>query len=126
MTPLLEVRDASKVFTTGGFVRKKRHVAVEHVSLSISADRPSITAIAGESGSGKTTLARLILGIIRPSAGQILYKGKPVTGARVRLYRRESQAPCRACATRRLRRPDGVLHTPYLCDHPIATTNSGP
>jgi peptide/nickel transport system ATP-binding protein len=95
MTPLLEVRDASKVFTTGGFVRKKRHVAVEHVSLSISADRPSITAIAGESGSGKTTLARLILGIIRPSAGQILYKGKPVTDmdrGEWKTFRREVQA----------------------------------
>ena len=65
------------------------------MSLSISADRPSITAIAGESGSGKTTLARLILGIIRPSAGQILYKGKPVTDmdrGEWKTFRREVQA----------------------------------
>src|SRR5438067_13585221 len=78
VTPLLEVRDAGKVFTTGGFLRKKHHVALEHVSFAISADRPSITAIAGESGSGKTTLARLILGILRPSSGEILYNGKSV------------------------------------------------
>jgi peptide/nickel transport system ATP-binding protein len=95
VTPLLEVRDAGKVFTTGGFLRKKHHVAVEHVSFAISADRPSITAIAGESGSGKTTLARLILGIAQPSTGEILYNGKRVGNmdrAEWRTFRREVQA----------------------------------
>ena len=95
MTPLLEVRDAGKVFLSGGFFRKKRHVGVDHVTFTISAERPSITAIAGESGSGKTTLARLILGIIRPSTGQILYKGKPVADldrGEWRTFRREVQA----------------------------------
>jgi oligopeptide/dipeptide ABC transporter ATP-binding protein len=95
MTALLEVRDAGKVFHTGGFLRKRHHVALDHVSLSISAERPSITAIAGESGSGKTTLARLILGIIRPSTGQILYDGKPIDAmdrGEWRTFRREVQA----------------------------------
>jgi peptide/nickel transport system ATP-binding protein len=95
MTPLLEVRDAGKVFHSGGFLRKRHHVAVDRVSLSISAERPSITAVAGESGSGKTTLARLILGIIKPSSGQILYNGKPVGDmdrGEWRTFRREVQA----------------------------------
>ena len=35
-----------------------------------------ITAIVGESGAGKTTLARLLLGFIRPQAGQILVNGQ--------------------------------------------------
>jgi oligopeptide/dipeptide ABC transporter ATP-binding protein len=95
MTALLEVRDAGKVFHSGGFWRKRHHVAVDHVSLSISAERPSITAIAGESGSGKTTLARLILGIIRPSTGHVMYKGKSVDRmdrGEWRTFRREVQA----------------------------------
>jgi peptide/nickel transport system ATP-binding protein len=95
MSALLEVRDTGKAFQTGGFVHKRYHVALEHVSLSISADRPSITAIAGESGSGKTTLARLILGIIRPSTGQVLYQGKPIEAMdrrEWRTFRREVQA----------------------------------
>jgi oligopeptide/dipeptide ABC transporter ATP-binding protein len=95
MSGLLEVRDAGKVFQTGGFLRKRHHVALDHVSLSIGAERPSITAIAGESGSGKTTLARLILGIIRPSSGQILYQGKPISSmdrGEWRTFRREVQA----------------------------------
>jgi len=95
MTALLEVRGASKVFNVGGFVSKKKLIALENASLTIDEDRPSITAIAGESGSGKTTLARLVLGIIQPSAGQVLYRGKDLaTMSREerRTFRREVQA----------------------------------
>jgi oligopeptide/dipeptide ABC transporter ATP-binding protein len=95
MTALLEVRDAAKVFNVGGFWGKKRLTALENVSLTISAERPSITAVAGESGSGKTTLARLILGIVRPTAGLILYKGKDIgtmDRGEWRTFRREVQA----------------------------------
>ena len=77
MTTLLEARHVTKVFDAGGglFSREKT-VALEDFSLAISDDRPSITAVAGESGSGKTTLARLLLGIIHATSGEILYKGK--------------------------------------------------
>jgi oligopeptide/dipeptide ABC transporter ATP-binding protein len=95
MTALLEVRDAGKVFNVGGFLGKKRLTALENISLTISAERPSITAVAGESGSGKTTLARLILGIVKPTAGQILYNGKDVgtmDRGEWRTFRREVQA----------------------------------
>jgi peptide/nickel transport system ATP-binding protein len=115
MKSLLEVRDASKVFHSGGFLRKRHHVAVDHVSLSISAERPSITAIAGESGSGKTTLARLILGIIQPSTGQILYQGKPVGDMdrrEWRTFRREVQAI--------FQDPFEVYNPFYKVDHTLA------
>jgi peptide/nickel transport system ATP-binding protein len=49
---------------------------VDGVSLIVNEEKPSITAIAGESGSGKTTLARLLLGVIQPTSGSILYKGR--------------------------------------------------
>jgi peptide/nickel transport system ATP-binding protein len=70
-------------------------VAVRGASLSIQDDRPSITAIAGESGSGKTTLARMILGIVKPSTGEISYKGQELsklTGRDWKTFRREVQA----------------------------------
>jgi oligopeptide/dipeptide ABC transporter ATP-binding protein len=95
MTALLEVRDAAKVFNVGGFWGKQRLTALENVSLTISAERPSITAVAGESGSGKTTLARLILGIAQPTAGQIFYQGKDIgkmDRGEWRTFRREVQA----------------------------------
>jgi peptide/nickel transport system ATP-binding protein len=50
-------------------------VALDDFSFSIESTPPRVTAIVGESGSGKTTLARLFLGLISPSAGEVLYNG---------------------------------------------------
>ncbi len=77
MTALLEVRDVTKVFG-GGVFERTTTVALENVSFSISAEHPAITAIAGESGSGKTTLARMLLGVITPTSGSVLYKGQDI------------------------------------------------
>lgn len=77
MTPLLELRNVTKVFGGRGFGQDKV-VAVDDVTFSISEDVPSMIALAGESGSGKTTLARLLLGVATPTTGQVSYKGKDV------------------------------------------------
>jgi peptide/nickel transport system ATP-binding protein len=74
LTPILELRNVTKVFG-GGMFNRRRTVAVEDVSFSIPSDTPTMTAVAGESGSGKTTLSRLLLGVTRPSSGQVLYNG---------------------------------------------------
>jgi oligopeptide/dipeptide ABC transporter ATP-binding protein len=74
VTPILELRNVTKIFG-GGIFDRRRTVAVEDVSFSIPSDMPTITAVAGESGSGKTTLSRLLLGVTRPSSGQVLYNG---------------------------------------------------
>ncbi len=79
MTTLLEAQNVSRVFGTG-LLNKSGTVAVDGVSLVIKEDKPSITAIAGESGSGKTTLARLLLGMIQPTSGSILYRGRSLIG----------------------------------------------
>jgi peptide/nickel transport system ATP-binding protein len=81
VTPILELRNVSKVFG-GGLFSRRRTVAVEDVTFSIPADRPSITAVAGESGSGKTTLSRLLLGVTQPSSGQVLYNGVELSTVR--------------------------------------------
>jgi peptide/nickel transport system ATP-binding protein len=75
MTPLLELRDVSKSFT-GGVMGRERKVALDRFSFAIDPDRPRITAVVGESGSGKTTLARLLLGLIQPNEGQVLFQGR--------------------------------------------------
>ena len=74
MTELLEVRNVSKIFHDGPIWRRETTVAVDSVSFSIDADRPSITGVVGESGSGKTTLALLLLGYADPSKGQVVYR----------------------------------------------------
>jgi branched-chain amino acid transport system ATP-binding protein len=67
---VLEVRDLQKSFD--GFM------ATAGVSLSVA--QGSISAIIGPNGAGKTTLFNLITGHLRPDRGQILLKGRDVTG----------------------------------------------
>jgi oligopeptide/dipeptide ABC transporter ATP-binding protein len=94
VTDVLAAQGVSKVFGSG-LVTQGRTVAVDDVSLSISEDRPTVIAIAGESGSGKTTLARLLLGMIKPSDGSILFQGRDLYQMRRsdrKEFRRQVQA----------------------------------
>ena len=75
MPALLEARSVTKTFGGGLLKGRAGTTAVSDLSLGIDAEPPSITAIVGESGSGKTTLARLLLGLIAPTTGEIVYRG---------------------------------------------------
>jgi peptide/nickel transport system ATP-binding protein len=87
VSALLEVRNVSKVFPIGGVLSGREVRAVADSSFSVGEHGPEIFTIIGESGSGKTTLARMILGLERPSSGEIVFQGRPVThpGRRERL-----------------------------------------
>lgn len=75
---LLRAEDLTRVFhLRQGFSTKKFH-AVDEASFTLETGQPEIFTIAGESGSGKTTLARMILGMERPTAGVLSYKGRSV------------------------------------------------
>jgi peptide/nickel transport system ATP-binding protein len=80
--PLLETRGLTRHFRVGrGFSGPMLH-AVDDVSLTI--DRHEIVALAGESGSGKSTIARLLAGVYKPTAGEILYQGRSLSTMRSR------------------------------------------
>ena len=67
---MLEVRDLRRSFD--GFM------AVAGVSLTVP--QGSISAIIGPNGAGKTTLFNLITGHLKPDSGQVMFKGREVTG----------------------------------------------
>ena len=51
--------------------------AVNNVSFRV--DRNEVVGLIGPNGAGKTTLVRLIMKILRPSAGQIFFQGRDIT-----------------------------------------------
>ena len=78
--PLLEVQHVQKIYTTrfGG----NQVQALSNVSFSV--EPGEYVAIMGESGSGKTTLLNILAALDRPTAGEVLLEGKPLSAIRER------------------------------------------
>ena len=76
---VLECRGVGRVFSIGAglFGTGKTLRAVDNVDLALK--RGEVLAIVGESGCGKTTLARMMLGLLAPSGGEIRFGGVPIT-----------------------------------------------
>ncbi len=93
---LLEVKNLSKTFPLGesifGGGAKGEVRAVDDVSFQIESGET--LGLIGESGSGKSTLGRMVLRLIEPTSGQIVYGGRNLlaaSGAEMRGLRRDMQ-----------------------------------
>jgi branched-chain amino acid transport system ATP-binding protein len=53
-------------------------VAVDHVSISLA--EGDLLGIIGPNGAGKTTLFNLLTGQLKPNEGEVLFRGRPITG----------------------------------------------
>jgi oligopeptide/dipeptide ABC transporter ATP-binding protein len=111
--PIIETLDVAKHFSAGARVpgqgrgSKPTLKAVDGVSLAIR--RGQTLALVGETGSGKTTFGRLLLGLYRPTSGDIRYRGTSILD-------RKSQA------ARDVRRQvQGVFQDPYSSLNPAMT-----
>jgi peptide/nickel transport system ATP-binding protein len=81
---LLQIEDVTKEFHIRQGLSTTKFRAVDQAAFSLEETTPEIFTIAGESGSGKTTLARMVLGMERPTAGVMRYKGRDVVGISAR------------------------------------------
>jgi peptide/nickel transport system ATP-binding protein len=77
MRPILEAIGLSRHYTlpaAGIFGRKQKLVALDDISFEL--EEGKILGIVGESGSGKSTLARLLVGLEKPQAGEVRFRGQ--------------------------------------------------
>ena len=72
---IIELKAVGKSFRSGSGSPRP---VLDNVDLTLS--EGEIVALLGKSGSGKSTLLRIMAGLIRSDAGQVLYKGLPLYG----------------------------------------------
>ncbi len=95
-TPLIEVRDLVKHFViTRGILVQRKVGAVKAVDgVSFQVRRGETLGIVGETGCGKSTTARLLVRLLDPTSGQILFEGEDIArhrGDRLKALHREMQ-----------------------------------
>ncbi|MCI6609795.1 MAG: ATP-binding cassette domain-containing protein [Ezakiella sp.] len=76
--PILSVRNLKQYFKSGRGKNKMVVKAVDDVSFDIY--KGESFGLVGESGCGKTTTGRTIIRLYKPTSGEIIYKGKDISG----------------------------------------------
>lgn len=82
---VLEVRDLFKHFPMRQSIldmllRRNQEVVHAVDGVSFSLEKGEVLALVGESGCGKTTIARTLIGLEKPTGGEVLFKGQNVGG----------------------------------------------
>ncbi|MGI5221894.1 dipeptide ABC transporter ATP-binding protein [Nocardia sp. CA-290969] len=105
--PILVADKLTKRYRVRGSApwRSREAAAAENISFRLH--RGTTTALVGESGSGKSTVAQLVLGLLEPSSGSVLFDGADIG----RLSRREQ--------TRFRRRVQPIFQNPYASLDPM-------
>lgn len=79
---LAELPPAAAVWCSGLRKRYRRQIAVDDVSLTVG--RGEVVGLLGPNGAGKTTVIKILLGLVRPDAGEVLLLGRPARDALAR------------------------------------------
>jgi len=90
LEPAIVFREVTKIFSDG-----KTNVQVL-TNLNLLLPRERVLCVLGPSGRGKKTILSLAAGFLAPTTGQVLVKGKPITGPgadRAVVFQRDSVFP---------------------------------
>jgi ABC-2 type transport system ATP-binding protein len=79
---LADLPVAPAAWTSGLRKQYRRRLAVDDVSFTIG--RGEVVGLLGPNGAGKTTIIKMLLGLVRPDAGEVLLLGRPSTDPRAR------------------------------------------
>ncbi len=74
-TPLISVRNCRQAYHKDS---SPDLVVLDNVDLTL--DEGEIVALLGRSGSGKSTLLRIVAGLLKPTSGEVSWRGKPLKG----------------------------------------------
>jgi len=73
---LIELRGVSKEFKGP---ERQRITVLENLNMTLHDGE--IVAVLGKSGAGKSTMLRILAGLVPPTAGDVIYRGKPLRGS---------------------------------------------
>lgn len=82
----LETRDLVKVYKQRGHARR----VVDHVSVRL--DKGEIVGLLGPNGAGKTTTFNMVVGLVRPTEGEVILNGEVISGLPMHLRARRGLA----------------------------------
>ncbi len=80
--PVAAVPPSPAVWCSGLRKRYGRRTAVDGVSFTV--DRGDVVGLIGPNGAGKTSTIKMLLGLVRPDAGEVLLLGRPARDPRAR------------------------------------------
>ena len=79
--PLVRIDDVCVYFpVSGGIFSRSKQLLRAVNNLSLTLNKGECLSIVGESGCGKSTLALSLVGLQKPTSGQIYFEGRPITG----------------------------------------------
>jgi len=77
--PLLEVKNLVKHFPQkAGFLSRRSGIVRAVDGVSFTLDSGETLGLVGESGCGKTTTGRIVLSLLRPTSGEVIFQGRNV------------------------------------------------
>ena len=92
--PILEIKNLNSFYRQGGGAFSKGRIIQVLRNVNVTIGRGEVLGLVGESGCGKSTLGRLLLGLIQPTEGQVLFDGQDLAQCapkELRALRRQMQ-----------------------------------